>query len=194
MIRAGLPALAGAALLGGCATQTTLLLPGEAGHPVGALAVLKKDGRDGAVLTEANEEVRGRSGLHRNVTVKPVYNQLIAGLPLPAKSFTLTFASGADLPETTPGNRQVIDYIRDEVALRPGAEVQVTGHTDTTGGPNFDNDGLSQRRAENFRQFLIANGFPEDQVSAVGRGSREPFDPAHPNDNDANRRIEVIVR
>ena len=183
--------LASSAMLTGCASQTTLLLPGEAGHPVGALVKLNKDGSDGAMLNEANEVLKGGNGVKRNATVRPEYNQLMAGLPLPYKTFTLTFALGADLPEDTPENRRTIDYIRDEMALRPGAEVQVTGHTDATGGPNFDNDGLSLKRAENFRQDLIAKGFPIDQVSAVGRGKRELLDPAN---DSKNRRIEVIVR
>ena len=185
-------ALAGAGLLAGCASQTALLLPGEAGHPVGALVRLNKDGSDGAVLNEANEALAG-SGVKHNVKIKPAYNALIGSLPLPAKSFTLTFALGADLPEQTEANRRMLDYIRDEVALRPGAEVQVTGHTDKSGGPQI-NIKLSQDRAENFRQYLIANGFPADQVSAVGRSSLEPFDPGNPDDDAHNRRIEVIVR
>lgn len=187
-------AAAGALLLAGCASQSAVLLPGETGHPVGALVKLNPDGSDGRVLSEANEALRGRNHLKHNVKVKPRYNELIAGLPLPAKSFTLSFALGADLPEQTADNRKTIDYIRDEVALRPGAEVQVTGHTDASGGPGFDNDELSERRAENFRRFLIANGFPDDQVSAVGRGKREPFDPKDPDNDAKNRRIEVIVR
>jgi outer membrane protein OmpA-like peptidoglycan-associated protein len=186
-------ALAGSALLAGCASQTTLLLPGEAGHPVGALVRLNKDGSDGAMLNEANEGLKGGNGVRRNVKVKPVYNELISGLPLPAKSFTLTFALGADLPEVTDANRRTIDYIRDEMALRPGAEVQVTGHTDKSGGPQI-NIKLSEDRAANFRKYLIQNGFSEDQVSAVGRSSLEPFDPGNPDDDAKNRRIEVIVR
>lgn len=185
-------ALAGSGLLAGCASQTAVLLPGEAGHPVGALVRLNKDGSDKTVLNEANEAFAG-NGVRHNVKVKPVYNGLIAGLPLPSKSFTLTFALGADLPEQTDTNRRTIDYIRDEVALRPGAEVQVTGHTDRSGGPQI-NVKLSQDRAENFRKYLTENGFPADQVSAVGRSSLEPFDPGNPGDDAKNRRIEVIVR
>jgi outer membrane protein OmpA-like peptidoglycan-associated protein len=143
------------------------------------------------VLDEANEALKGGNAVQRNARVKPQYNQLMAGLPLPYKTFTLTFALGAELPEDTAENRRTIDYIRDEMAVRPGAEVQVTGHTDATGGPNFDNDALSLKRAENFRQDLIAKGFPADQVSAVGRGKRELLDP---NNDSKNRRIEVIVR
>lgn len=195
MKRAAALALAG--LLAGCATQTTLLLPGEAGHPVGALVKLNKDGSDAVVLDQANEALKPGNGVRRNVKVKPAYTALMAGLPLPAQPFTLTFAIGADLPDFDPGtaagkqNRATLDHIRDEVALRPGAEVQVTGHTDASGSPGFDNDSLSRKRAENFRAYLIANGFPDDQVSAVGRGKREPVDP---NNDAANRRIVVIVR
>ena len=186
-------ALAGSGLLAGCASQTAVLLPGEAGHPVGALVRLNKDGSDGAMLNEANEALKGGNGVRHNVKVKPVYNELIARLPLPAKSFILSFEQGKDQPELTSANLQTIDDVKTEMALRPGAEVQVTGHTDTTGTDKI-NDPLSERRAEKFRDQLIQLGFPADQVSAVPRGSREPADPSDPNNNDKNRRIEVIVR
>lgn len=179
--------------LAGCAAgQTIVLLPGERGHPVGGVRVLAKDGSAQVVLNQAGQGLSGNSTTPRQILLKPQYTELEAGLPLPAKSFTLTFAPGAELlPEQTEANRRTIDYIRDEMALRPGAEVQVTGHTDALGGPNFDSDALSLKRAENFRAYLIANGFPADEVSAVGRGKREPVDP---NNDAANRRIEVIVR
>ena len=185
-------ALAGSGLLAGCASQTTLLLPGEAGHPVGALVRLNKDGSDRTVLNEANEALRG-SGVKRNVAIKPTYTDLIGNLPLPAQHFTLSFASDADLPEQTQKNRDEIDLIKIEMAQRPGAEVQVTGHTDKSGGDKI-NIKLSQDRAERFRMYLIKNGFSDDQVSAVGRSSYEPADKDDPENPDKNRRIEVIVR
>ena len=188
---AGAGLLACSGLLAGCASQTALLLPGEAGHPVGALVRLNKNGSDAVVLNEANEALAG-SGVRHNVKVKPAYNELIAALPLLAKSFSINFPLGADLPDKNAAYTAFLDDVRTEIALRPGAEVQVTGHTDKQGGPNFDNVGLSRKRAEKFRDVLINEaGFPADQVSAVGRGSLEPVDP---NDDSKNRRIEVIVR
>ena len=48
---------------------------------------------------------------------------------------SLSMGFSLDLSTTTlmPASRNVLDQIRAEVAARPGAEVQVTGHTDTVG-------------------------------------------------------------
>lgn len=187
--------LASSAMLTGCASQTTLLLPGEAGHPVGALVKLNKDGSDGAMLNEANEALGSGNGVRRNVTAKPAYAELMAGLPMPAQPFTLSFANAASVPENSAENQRTIEYIKDVAATRPGAEVQVNGHTDDNDdNGRFDNIKLSQERAENFRKVLIASGIPADQVSAVGRGALEPADPKDPKNDDKNRRIVVIVR
>ena len=191
-------ALAGAGLLAGllagCASQTALLLPGEAGHPVGALVVLNKDGSDRTTLNEANEAYRGGNGVQRNVKVKPAYNELIAGLPLPAQPFSIYYESGKDVPVRDATFAKFLDDIRTEIGNRPGAEVQVTGHTDSDGSPSSNID-LSKRRAEKFRDVLVnEDHFPADQVTLAWRGDLEPLDPKHPDDKDANRRIEVIVR
>lgn len=195
MIRTGTALLAAGTLLAGCASQTALLLPGEPGHPVGALAVLGKKGE--TVLDQANEAASlsaGGASLKRNVAVKPEYATLIGSLPPPAVPFTLQYENGADLPAETPGNLQTIDDIKTELANRPGAEVQVTGFTDRVGSEEA-NLALSQKRAEKFRLRLLAAGLQPDQVSAIGRGELDPVEPTDDNvASEKNRRIVVIVR
>ena len=84
--------------------------------------------------------------------------------------------------------------MRAEIARRPGAEVQVTGHTDTVGS-DADNDVLSQKRAEEILNVLVAKGFDRSIMSAVGRGERELKEATADNvGNPVNRRVEVIVR
>ena len=83
-------------LLGACAAPTALLLPGEDGHPTGALAVLDKDGSE-QVLDRplASARMAGQHATLRKVkTVKPAYQQLMATLPPPPVSFTLYFVEG----------------------------------------------------------------------------------------------------
>lgn len=190
--------LAGAVIVPGlsaCATQTVQLLHGEGDHPVGKLVELdRRDGSDKAVLDAVNDTLASGSKVRHNVKVKPAYDELMAGLPLPSRSFAITFPPGADLPVKDDRYIKFLDDIRTEIALHPGAEVQVSGHTDSTGGPGYDNVGLSQRRADRFRDVLIESGFQAGQINAVGRGALEPADRDDPNNNDKNRRIEVIVR
>ncbi|RZK00514.1 MAG: OmpA family protein [Novosphingobium sp.] len=166
--------IVGLLLTSACAAPQTLLLPGEDGHGVGALAVLEADGQ---------EQVK---------TIKPAYRQLMNGLPPPSRSYTLYFVDGAT--NLVPESRTVLDQIRADVAVRPGAEVQVTGHTDTVGSEEA-NDRLSLERAKQVMSVLAAEGFSPDALSAVGRGEREPAVETGDNvANAQNRRVEVIVR
>jgi outer membrane protein OmpA-like peptidoglycan-associated protein len=124
--------------------------------------------------------------------LKPNEALLVSELPPPAKSFTLYFLEGTT--EMTPESLPVLDELRAEIAKRSGAEVQVTGHTDTVGN-EVDNDALSQRRAEEILNLLASRGFDRSIMSAVGRGERELKAPTDDNvSSPVNRRVEVIVR
>jgi len=181
-------------LLAGCAAPSALLLAGEDGHPTGALAVLGKNG--GEQLLDkplaAARMSRQHTTLKTMKTVKPAYQRLIATLPPPSKSFTLYFIE--DTTTITPASREVLEQMRAEVARRPGAEVQVTGHTDTLGSEDY-NDRLSLQRAREIVEFLVSQGFPRDALSAVGRGERDlAVQTGEGVANAQNRRVEVIVR
>jgi outer membrane protein OmpA-like peptidoglycan-associated protein len=181
-------------LLAACAAPTALLLPGEEGHPTGALAVLGKNG-DEQVLDKPLLQARlagPRATIRTIGSVPPADQQLIATLPPPSKSFTLYFVE--DTTTIVPSSRAVLDQIRAEVAARPGAEVQVTGHTDTLGTEDY-NDRLSLQRANEIVEFLVAQGFARDMLSAVGRGERDlAVATGQGVANAQNRRVEVIVR
>ncbi len=74
-----------------------------------------------------------------------------------------------------------------------GTDVLVVGHTDATGEASY-NQGLSERRADAARTYLLGAGLDSDRVSAMGMGEEEPVDT---NDTDAgrqaNRRVEVAI-
>jgi outer membrane protein OmpA-like peptidoglycan-associated protein len=186
-------AIASLLLLGACAAPKALLLPGEDGH-VGALAVLQDDGQE-QVMDQPLLGARmrpGRASVRKVNQVKPAYQRLMNGLPPPPKSYTLYFVDGSTT--LLPGSRTVLDEIRADVAVRPGAEVQVTGHTDTVGSDE-DNDRLSMLRANEILGVLVAEGFPPGALSAVGRGERElQIETGDNVANAQNRRVEVIVR
>jgi outer membrane protein OmpA-like peptidoglycan-associated protein len=183
--------------LAGCAHSSMVLLPDEdGGH--GEVAILESGGKAGeTVVSEANSRATlgasqpsikalGARGL------KPQEAMLVGALPPPAKSFTMYFVEGTTemIPESLP----VLDELRAEIAKRPGAEVQVTGHTDTVGS-DADNDALSQKRAEEILNLLASKGFDRSIMNAVGRGERELKVPTGDNvSSPVNRRVEVIVR
>ena len=187
--------LAAALALAGCATSSVVLLPDEGGgsgairvRPASGGAVVMNQANSRATLgsTRASVKPLGAKGL------KPNELALLASLPPAARSFTLYFREGTTdlLPESLP----TLEQVRAEVARRSGAEVQVTGHTDTVGS-SADNDRLSRQRAAEILNLLASRGFSRSIMSAVGRGERELK--AQTADNVAspiNRRVEIIVR
>ena len=182
--------------LTGCAHSSMVLLPDEdGGH--GQVAILEADGKPtDTIVAEANS--RAELG-DSHPSIKPLAHglnaketALVGDLPPPAKSFTLYFLEGTT--EMTPESLPVLEELRAEIAKRPGADVQVTGHTDTVGS-DADNDALSQKRAEEVLNFLVSKGFDRSIMSAVGRGERELKIPTADNvSSPTNRRVEVIVR
>ena len=181
-------------LLGACAaTGSVTLLPGEPGVNVGAVAVFDpKSGAETGALTAENT----RTALGGKFLAKPAdpkaYAALTDMLPPPPAHFTLYFIEGGT--KLTPESEPVLKQVFAELAKRSGAEVQITGHTDTVGSEG-DNDTLSLKRAREIRETLIAEGLSPTISRAVGRGEREllvatPDNTAEPR----NRRVEITVR
>jgi outer membrane protein OmpA-like peptidoglycan-associated protein len=172
-----------------------VLLPDEdGGH--GQVAILESGGKPSeTIVGEANSRATlgGSQPTIRPLgTLKPAEAALVAELPPPPRSFTLYFLEGGT--EMSPDSLPVLDELRAEIARRPGAEVQVTGHTDTVGS-DADNDTLSQKRAEEILNLLASKGFDRSIMGAVGRGERELRVPTGDNvSSPVNRRVEVIVR
>jgi len=185
-----------AGLLASCATPSVTLLTSEEGRQ-GAVALLEEDGKPvESEISELNSRTN-LSGKPRSRSIDPAKlsarkRTLLSELPPPPMRQTLYFKEGTTelMPESEPG----LAYLKAEVAQRPGAEVQVTGYTDTLGSSE-DNDLLSQQRAEEVLAALAQQGIDKGLMSAVGRGERElreetPDGVANP----VNRRVVVIVR
>jgi outer membrane protein OmpA-like peptidoglycan-associated protein len=181
--------------LAGCAHSSLVLLPDEGGGH-GSVAILKPGEAGETVVSEADT----RTSLDGRPSTKPLGARglkpseaaLLAALPPAPKRFSLYFQQGTT--EMTASSAARLAEMRAEVARRPGVDVQVTGHTDTVGS-EVDNDALSLSRAQEVLNFLVAQGFSRDVMSAVGRGERELQVPTDDNvDSPVNRRVEVIVR
>ena len=75
----------------------------------------------------------------------------------------------------------------------PGRNVQIEGHTDDVGSNNY-NDGLSLRRANSVRSYLIQQGIASERITASGKGEHEPvMDNTSASGRQQNRRVEMII-
>jgi outer membrane protein OmpA-like peptidoglycan-associated protein len=84
----------------------------------------------------------------------------------------------------------------DEVATALMAkkhDVVVEGYTDSKGS-QATNMGLSQRRAESVRTYLVGRGFPSEKISAKGMGPDRPVAENKTAEGRANnRRVEIVI-
>lgn len=114
-----------------------------------------------------------------------------AAPPRPSK-FILNFLPGGT--NLTSESEATLPKILAEVAGRVGADMVVTGHTDTK-GTAAANDTLSLQRAGVVTQLLIDKGALRARVESVGRGERDLLVKTDDQvDEPRNRRVEIVVR
>jgi outer membrane protein OmpA-like peptidoglycan-associated protein/uncharacterized protein YidB (DUF937 family) len=78
-------------------------------------------------------------------------------------------------------------------AMPAGTKIEIGGHTDNTGDPNF-NTTLSQDRANSVKDELVKLGVKADMLTAKGYGSTKAIaDNNTPEGQLKNRRIEFVV-
>ena len=77
--------------------------------------------------------------------------------------------------------------------LYPDLKVQVEGYTDSVGGDEY-NQKLSENRANAVHDFLIQNGVPAANVTAIGYGKADPIASNDTADGRRqNRRVNLVV-
>ena len=199
MRRAG--ALALVLVTAGCATSQVVLLNGEGGNPVGAVAVIDpKTGEDVRSIDRAGTTavVAGRRNSLRAVdaaVAEKKYGRLLADLPEPPARFVLYFPEGSATFD--PASAPALKALLAEVARRgAGVDVQIEGHTDRVGSA-IDNVALSRARAQAALDQLVPLGLSGNITRVVGRGEASPV-PGHATADGVadpvNRRVEVVVR
>ncbi|WP_295009281.1 OmpA family protein [uncultured Dechloromonas sp.] len=94
-----------------------------------------------------------------------------------------------DEREAAPYLDRIAQLLKDKTN-RP---VVLEGHSDSVGNDTV-NLALSEKRAQNVRNALLARGLPADRLTARGYGKSRPL---APNDTELgrklNRRVELIV-
>ncbi len=184
------------ALLAACAPTTRVVLLPDSGGKSTAVVVRNADSEQVLGQPYATTQARERGSLQAEASnaeaVNKAYGDVIRLTPPAAATYTLQFLTGG--ATLTPQSQAELEAILTAAIARPGGEIIITGHTDTTGTPEA-NDRISQERANSLRDLLIGRGFPQERIRAVGRGQRELLVQTGPGVDEAqNRRVSIVVR
>ena len=87
----------------------------------------------------------------------------------------------------------VLDRIAAGLRDNQNTDVQIVGHTDSTGSDAINNP-LSVDRATSTRNYLTARGVSASRIEIEGRGSYQPIASNNTEEGRArNRRVEIFV-
>lgn len=117
----------------------------------------------------------------------------------PGGGDTLALYFGFDEDEISPRTRRQLEIVAAILKADPVKKLTLSGHTDSKGSDDY-NRGLSARRAEVVKQFLLAAGVEAAQLVTLAKGDSEPRRPNltesgedNPEGRRANRRTEIYL-
>ena len=99
-------------------------------------------------------------------------------------------ASANIKPESYPDLDRVVDFMNSAVTSATGV---VEGHTDSVGDEAY-NQGLSQRRADAVRKYLVDKGVAAARLEAKGFGESQPVADNKTAEGRAQNRRVVLRR
>lgn len=99
-----------------------------------------------------------------------------------------------DRAELKPGATRTLDQLARALSDDRGATISIEGHTDSTGGAQYNAD-LSLRRADSVKAYLALHGIDPARITTQGFGQEYPVaSNATEAGRQQNRRVEVIVQ
>ena len=99
-----------------------------------------------------------------------------------------------DSASLTGSSRATLDDVGGVIVDYDKTAVVVQGHTDSTGSEEH-NLGLSDRRANAVRGFLVNQGVDDDRIAAIGYGEDYPVaDNGTASGRQLNRRVNIMLK
>lgn len=169
-----LPAMALLALVG------TAALPGPRPPPPPPVVTTTTTAPAPAVEAQVQEILTDLNAVERE-----------EGLVLPLPERVLFDFNRADVREDA---KATLAKVAEVIAFYATAQVEVQGHTDDEGTDQY-NQGLSERRANAVREYLIgAAGVAAERIVVKAYGESQPVAPNDSEENrQRNRRVEVVI-
>jgi len=103
-----------------------------------------------------------------NLLPKPEVLVISVNQPIRLNSIYYDYNDAKILPESEPD----LMYLYDIMQEYPTIVIELSSHTDSRGGDDF-NLALSQRRADSARDYLLAKGIAPERIVAVGYGETQ---------------------
>ena len=117
----------------------------------------------------------------------------------PGGGDTLALYFGFDEDQMNPRTRRQLEIVSLILRADPGRKITLSGHTDSLGTDSY-NQGLSSRRADIVRDYLVKAGVSSSQIVTIGKGSSQPRRPNvtetgqdNPEGRRTNRRTEIYL-
>ena len=140
---------------------------------------------DQALIAAANVQQQTAELQRELAAARATYRGLVLTLG------DVLFSTGA--ADLKPGSIRDLDQLVAFLGKHPERTVIIEGHTDSVGSDD-SNMGLSQRRADSVRSYLVRQGVDATRIKTTGMGESVPV---ASNDNaggrQQNRRVEIIV-
>jgi outer membrane protein OmpA-like peptidoglycan-associated protein len=92
-----------------------------------------------------------------------------------------------------PGAREKLAKVSGILVTHPDLKLEIEGHTDSVGSDSY-NQGLSERRAESVRSYLVSQRIGAQSITTQGFGESRPVATNNTSTGrQQNRRVELVV-
>ena len=99
-----------------------------------------------------------------------------------------------DKADLKPAGQKLVMDIVQEMKENPQLRAHLVGHADSVGSDQY-NMGLSKRRAEGTRNFMVRQGVPAANITTEWKGESQPIaSNATAEGRAQNRRVEITLR
>lgn len=96
-----------------------------------------------------------------------------------------------DSADLTEPAKSALDRMSRDLLKQPSSKLLLEGHTDAVGTDEY-NLRLSQRRIDSVKAYLVAKGYPAQNIQAIGYGESRPIATNEtPEGRALNRRVEL---